>query len=223
LSIEERVLQKLYEAVLNFDSTAAENAAKEAMALNMDPIKAIEEGLARGLREIGDKFERGELYLPHLIMGADAMEAAIKVLEGHMTQSGLEAINRGTVVIGTVEGDIHDLGLRIVSSMLRANGFKVYDLGFNTKSLDFIEKAKEVNADIIAVSSLMTTTMPFMKDLIEALEASGLRSKFLVIVGGGPVTEQWAKEIGADGYGRDAAEAVRAARELMKRKRGSAP
>jgi corrinoid protein of di/trimethylamine methyltransferase len=223
LTGEEQVLQKLYEAVLNFDSTAAENAAKEAIALNMDPIKAIEEGLARGLREIGDKFERGELYLPHLIMGADAMEAAIKVLEGHMTQGALEATNHGTVVIGTVEGDIHDLGLRIVSSMLRANGFKVYDLGFNTKSLDFIEKAKEVNADIIAVSSLMTTTMPFMKDLIESLEASGLRGKFLVIVGGGPVTEQWAKEIGADGYGRDAAEAVRAARELMKRKRGSAP
>ena len=220
---EEQVLQKLYEAVLNFDSTAAENAAKEAMALNMDPIKAIEDGLAKGLREIGDKFERGELYLPHLIMGADAMEAAIKILEGHMTQAGLDATSRGTVVIGTVEGDIHDLGLRIVSSMLRANGFKVYDLGFNTKSLDFIEKAKEVNADIIAVSSLMTTTMPFMKDLIESLEASGLRSKFLVVVGGGPVTEQWAKEIGADGYGRDAAEAVRAARELMKRKRGLAP
>jgi corrinoid protein of di/trimethylamine methyltransferase len=217
---EEQVLQKLYEAVLNFDSTAAENAAKEAVALNIDPIKAIEEGLAKGLREIGDKFERGELYLPHLIMGADAMEAAIKVLEGHMTQGGLEAASRGTVVIGTVEGDIHDLGLRIVSSMLRANGFKVYDLGFNTKSLDFIEKAKEVKADIIAVSSLMTTTMPFMKDLIEALDASGLRREFIVIVGGGPVTEQWAKKIGADGYGRDAAEAVKAARELMKRKRG---
>ena len=217
---EEQVLQKLYEAVLNFDSMAAENAAKEAISLNMDPIKAIEEGLAKGLREIGDKFERGELYLPHLIMGADAMEAAIKVLEGHMTQGELDATSRGTVVIGTVEGDIHDLGLRIVSSMLRANGFKVYDLGFNTKSLDFIEKAKEVHADIIAVSSLMTTTMPFMKDLIEALEASGLRGKFLVIVGGGPVTERWAKEIGADGYGRDAAEAVRAAGELMKRKRG---
>jgi corrinoid protein of di/trimethylamine methyltransferase len=223
LTGEEQVLQKLYEAVLNFDSTAAENAAKEAITLNIDPIKAIEEGLAKGLREIGDKFERGELYLPHLIMGADAMEAAIKVLEGHMTQGELDATSRGTVVIGTVEGDIHDLGLRIVSSMLRANGFKVYDLGFNTKSLDFIEKAKEVNADIIAVSSLMTTTMPFMKDLIEALEASGLRSKFLVIVGGGPVTELWAKEIGADGYGRDAAEAVRAARELMKRKRGLVP
>jgi corrinoid protein of di/trimethylamine methyltransferase len=218
---EEQVLQKLYEAVLNFDSTATENAAKEAVILNIDPIKAIEEGLAKGLREIGDKFERGELYLPHLIMGADAMEAAIKVLEGHMTQGGLEAASHGTVVIGTVEGDIHDLGLRIVSSMLRANGFKVYDLGFNTKSLDFIEKAKEVKADIIAVSSLMTTTMPFMKDLIEALEASGLRSQFIVIVGGGPVTERWAKDIGADGYGRDAAEAVRAAKELMKRKRGS--
>ena len=223
LTSEEQVLQKLYEAVLNFDSMAAEKVAKEAVALNMDPIKAIEEGLAKGLREIGDKFERGEAYLPHLIMGADAMEAAIKVLEGHMTQGGLEATSRGTVVIGTVEGDIHDLGLRIVSSMLRANGFKVYDLGFNTKSLDFIEKAKEVNADIIAVSSLMTTTMPFMKDLIESLEASGLRSKFLVIVGGGPVTEQWAKEIGADGYGRDAAEAVRATRELMKQKRRVAP
>jgi corrinoid protein of di/trimethylamine methyltransferase len=190
------------------------------MDLKVDPVKAIEKGLAKGLREIGEKFESGELYLPHLIMGADAMEAAIKVLEGYMTQDKLEATSRGTIVIGTVEGDIHDLGLRIVASMLRANGFRVYDLGFNTKTMDFIEKAKDVNADIIAVSSLMTTTMPFMKDLIEALEASGIRKKFLVIVGGGPVTEHWAKDIGADGYGRDAADAVKVAKELMKIKKG---
>lgn len=220
MTTEEQVLQKLYETVLNFDSTSAENAAKEAMDLKVDPVKAIEKGLAKGLREIGEKFESGELYLPHLIMGADAMEAAIKVLEGYMTQDKLEATSRGTIVIGTVEGDIHDLGLRIVASMLRANGFRVYDLGFNTKTMDFIEKAKDVNADIIAVSSLMTTTMPFMKDLIEALEASGIRKKFLVIVGGGPVTEHWAKDIGADGYGRDAADAVKVAKELMKIKKG---
>lgn len=215
---EEEILKKLSDAVLSFDSTAAADAAKEAVASNIDPVKAIEEGLAKGLREIGDRFERGEMYLPHLILGADAMEAAIKILEEHLPKGGLEALGHGTVVIGTVEGDIHDLGLRIVASMLRANGFKVYDLGYNTKSLDFIEKAKEVRADIIAASSLMTTTMPFMKDLIEALEAAGLRDRFKVIVGGGPVTDEWAKKIGADGYGRDAAEAVKVAKELMARK-----
>ncbi len=219
MATEEQVLSKLYDAVVNYDSDAAAKAAAEAVALKMDPVDAIEKGLARGLREIGEKFEKGELYLPHLIMGADAMEAAIKVLESGMKQGGLASTSKGTIVIGTVEGDIHDLGYRIVSSMLRANGFKVYELGFNTKSMDFIDKAKEVNADIIAVSSLMTTTMPFMKDLIESLETSGLRSRFMVLVGGGPVTEQWAKEIGADGYGRDASEAVKAAMKLMEHKR----
>jgi corrinoid protein of di/trimethylamine methyltransferase len=215
---EKEILQKLSDAVLGFDSAAAVDAAKEAVALKIDPVKAIEEELAKGLREIGDRFERGEMYLPHLILGAEAMEAAIKIFEEHFPREGLEAANRGTVVIGTVEGDIHDLGLRIVASMFRANGFKVYDLGYNTKTLDFVEKAKEVGADIIAVSSLMTTTMPFMADLIEALESAGLRDRFKVLVGGGPVTEEWAKKIGADGYGRDAAEAVKAAKELMARK-----
>jgi len=203
------------EAVLNFDSAAAVDAAKEAVALKIDPVKAIEGGLAKGLREIGDRFERGEMYLPHLILGADAMEAAVKVLEEHVPKEELKSTSRGTVVIGTVEGDIHDLGLRIVASMLRANGFKVHDLGCNTKSMDFIEKAKEVDADIIAVSSLMTTTMPFMKDLIEALEATGIRDRFKILLGGGPVSERWAEEIGADGYGRDASEAVRVAKELV--------
>jgi trimethylamine corrinoid protein len=216
---EGEVLNRLRDAVLKYDSEAAVEAANEAIALKIDPVKAIEEGLAKGLREIGDKFEEGELYLPHLIMGADAMEAAIHVLEGHMSKDLLESTSSGAVVIGTVEGDIHDLGLRIVASMLRANGFKVYDLGFNTKTLAFIQKAKDVNADIIAVSSLMTTTMPFMKDLIEALEVSGLRDKYSVMIGGGPVSERWAKEIGASAYGRDASEAVRVAKELMAKKR----
>jgi corrinoid protein of di/trimethylamine methyltransferase len=215
LTKEEEILRKMAEAVLNFDSAAAVDAAREAVALKIDPIKAIEGGLAKGLREIGDRFERGEMYLPHLILGADAMEAAVKVLEEHVPREGIESISHGTIVIGTVEGDIHDLGLRIVASMLRANGFRVYDLGCNTKSMDFIEKAKEVDADIIAVSSLMTTTMPFMKDLIEALEATGIRGRFKVLLGGGPVNGRWAEEIGADGYGRDASEAVRVAKELV--------
>lgn len=193
---ETEILEKMRQAVLSYDSDAATSAAKEALEMKIDPVKAIEEGLAKGLREIGDKFEKGELYLPHLIMGADTMEAAIKVLEGGMSKEGLESTSRGIVVIGTVEGDIHDLGLRIVASMLRANGFRVYDLGFNTKTIDFIEKAKEVNADIIAVSSLMTTTMPFMRDLIEALESAGLKDRFAVMVGGGPVTDKWAKGMG---------------------------
>ena len=216
---EDEILQSLSDAVLNFDSDAAADAARATVASNINPVKAIEEGLAKGLREVGDRFERGELWLPHLILGAEAMEAAVKILEEHIPKEELKTTSRGTVVIGTVEGDIHDLGLRIVASMLRANGFKVYDLGCNTRSLDFIEKAKEVDADIIAASSLMTTTMPFMKDLIEALEAAGLRDRFKVLVGGGPVTEEWARQIGADGYGRDAAEAVRVAKELIVKER----
>ena len=209
------ILQKLSEAVQSYDAEAAAEAAKEAVEGGISPVEAIEKGLAVGLRVIGDKFEAGELWLPHLVLGAEAMEAAIKVLEEHMPLEELEATSRGTVVIGTVEGDLHDLGLRIVASMLRANGFRVHDLGCDTSSMDFIDKAKEANADIIALSSLMTTTMPFMKDVIEALEAAGTRDQYKVLVGGGPVSKEWAKGIGADGYGRDAAEAVRVAMELL--------
>jgi corrinoid protein of di/trimethylamine methyltransferase len=214
---EQEILKRLSDAVLQFDSEAAADAARASVAANINPVKAIEEGLAVGLRVIGDKFEAGELWLPHLILGAEAMEAAIKVLEEHMSREALESTSRGTVVIGTVEGDIHDLGLRIVASMLRANGFKVYDLGCNARSLDLIQKAKEVNADIIAASSLMTTTMPFMRDLVEALESAGLRDRFKVLVGGGPVSKEWAKAIGADGYGKDASEAVKAAKQLVQK------
>ncbi len=214
---EQEILRRLSDAVLQFDAEAAAEAARASVAAKMNPVRAIEEGLAVGLRVIGDKFEAGELWLPHLILGAEAMEAAIKVLEEHMPKGALESTSRGTVVIGTVEGDIHDLGLRIVASMLRANGFKVYDLGCNARSLDLIQKAKEVDADIIAASSLMTTTMPFMRDLIEALESAGLRDRFKVLVGGGPVSKEWAKAIGADGYGKDASEAVKAAKQLVQR------
>ncbi len=212
---EEEILRRLSEAVQSYDSEAAAEAARAATENGISPVKSIESGLAVGLRVIGDKFEEGELWLPHLVMGAEAMEAAVKVLEEHMPLEELEATRKGTVVIGTVEGDLHDLGLRIVASMLRANGFKVHDLGCDTSSLSFIDKAKEAKADIIAVSSLMTTTMPFMKDIIEALEAAGIRDQYKVLVGGGPVSEEWAKLIGADGYGRDAAEAVRTALELV--------
>jgi corrinoid protein of di/trimethylamine methyltransferase len=214
---EQEILRRLSGAVQGFDSEAAAEAARAAVAAKINPVKAIEEGLAVGLRVVGDKFEAGELWLPHLILGADAMEAAMKVLEEHMPRDQLDSTSRGTVVIGTVEGDIHDLGLRIVASMLRANGFKVHDLGCNAKSLDLIQKAKEVNADIIAASSLMTTTMPFMRDLVEALESAGLRDRFKVLVGGGPVSKEWAKAIGADGYGKDASEAVKVARQLVQR------
>ena len=212
---EEDILRGLAEAILSFDADAAANAAKDAVDAGVNPVTAIEKGLALGLREIGDKFEAGELWLPHLVLGAEAMEAAIKVLEAHMPRSELESTKAGTVVIGTVEGDIHDLGLRIVASMLRANGFTVHDLGCDTPSLNFISKAREVDADIIALSSLMTTTMPFMRDVIDALNSAGLRDRYKVLVGGGPVTREWAQVIGADGYGKDAAEAVRVAKELL--------
>jgi len=214
---EKEILKRLSDAVLQFDSEAAADAARASVAAKVNPVRAIEEGLAVGLRVIGDKFEAGELWLPHLILGADAMEAAIKVLEEHMPREALESTSRGTVVIGTVEGDIHDLGLRIVASMLRANGFKVHDLGCNARSLDLIQKAKEVDADIIGASSLMTTTMPFMRDLVEALESAGLRDRFKVLVGGGPVSKEWAKAIGADGYGKDASEAVKVAKQLVQK------
>ncbi|MEM2084237.1 MAG: corrinoid protein, partial [Nitrososphaerota archaeon] len=204
----------LKESILSFDIETAINAAKEAIKANIDPIKAIEEGFTKGIREVGELFAKGEVFLPELIMAGEAMKAAIEILKPSIPSGkGLKSL--GKVVIGTVAGDLHDIGKSIVVSMLTANGFEVYDLGVDVPTEAFIKKVKEVNANILGLSALLTSTLPEMKKVIDELKKEGLRNKVKVIIGGAATTQKYANEIGADAWAGDAIEAVSKVKELM--------
>ena len=206
------LLSKLSEAILACDAKAASSAAQAILDAGMDPVVVLNTTVAQTANQVGDRFESGEFFLPHLVMAGNAIESASEVLQTAVPMG--ELVAKKTIVIGTVEGDMHSLGKNIVAMMLRASGFQVHDLGVDVKSGTFIQRAKEVGADLIGLSCLMTTTLPYQREVIEDLEAQGLRDRFQVLIGGGPVTEAWAEEIGADGYGRDVTEAVRVARVL---------
>ncbi|MBM3187856.1 MAG: hypothetical protein FJZ90_03940 [Chloroflexi bacterium] len=208
----EKLLEALAEAILACDANQAAAAAQAILDAGLDPIEVLNTTVARTANEVGDRFESGEYFLPHLVLAGNAIEAASKVLQTAVPTGQLAA--KKVIVIGTVEGDMHSLGKNIVAMMLRASGFEVHDLGVDVKSGTFIQRAQEVKADLIGLSCLMTTTLPYQREVIEDLQAQGLRDRFKVIIGGGPVTEAWAEEIGADGYGRDVTEAVQVARAL---------
>ena len=209
------LIEELKKALLTYDTDETVKAAQAAVEAGVDPVEAIEQGLASGIREVGEMFHRYEIYLPQMVMAADAMMEAMKIFESVLSEEQIKELRKGTIVLGTVEGDIHDLGKSMVVMMLKAKGFQVTDLGKDVKTDTFIKTAREVDADIIGVSSLMTTTMPYQRDLIEELTRLGLRDRFKVFVGGGPVNREWAERIGADGYGKDATEAVNEAERLM--------
>jgi len=192
-SIENELIERLRQAILNYDADMARTAAEELLKEGFDPIKAIEEGLAKGVREVGDQFERGEVFLAELMMAAEALKAGMAVLQKALSKTELQKTKLGTVVVGTVEGDIHDIGKNLVATMLLAQGFEVYDLGVNVPPLKFIEKAEEVKASIIAMSALLTSTRLSMQDLIQALNDLNIRNKYKVIVGGAAVTSDYAK------------------------------
>jgi corrinoid protein of di/trimethylamine methyltransferase len=202
----------LSEAILGCDAEASGTAAQAILDAGLDPVEVLNTTVADTANEVGDKFESGEFYLPHLVLAGNAIEAASEVLQSGVPTG--ELAEKKVIVIGTVEGDMHSLGKNIVAMMLRASGFEVHDLGVDVKSGAFIQRAKEVGADLIGLSCLMTTTLPYQREVIEDLEAQGLRDQFQVIIGGGPVTLEWAEEIGADGYGRDVTEAVKVAKVL---------
>jgi trimethylamine corrinoid protein len=212
------ILEKLRQSVLNYDSEAAKQAATEALSEGLQPDEAVEEGLALGVREVGDAFERGECFLPHIVMAADAMKDAMTVLMEGRSKEEAKKLSKGTIVMTTVEGDLHDLGKNIVIAMLRASRFTVHDLGKDIPTDTIIARAQELDADIIGLSSLMTTTRPYQRVLIEELERLGLRRRFKVMIGGGPISREYATEIHADGYGYNAAEAVKEAFKLIKRR-----
>jgi len=212
---KEEIITSLREAIMNYDIEAAKKAAEKAVKAGIDPAEAAEKGLTLGLREIGEKFHRYEVFLPHLVLAADAMTEAMKILEPAMTKEQANRFRKGTIVLGTVEGDLHDIGKNVVVMVLKSEGFTVHDLGKDVKTSEFIERAQALNADVIGASSLMTTTLPYQRELVEELERLSLRKKFKVVVGGGPVTKKRAEKIGADGWGRDATEAVKVISDLL--------
>jgi trimethylamine corrinoid protein len=205
----EEVFARMRASIEAYDEEAAAAAAREALAAGLDPVEAVEKGFAVAIRELGEAFDRMEIFLPGLVMAADAMKAGVAVLEDDMSERGQVLERKGVVVLGTVEGDIHDIGKTIVGAMLQANGYEVHDLGVDVPATRFIQAAGELKADVIAMSALLSTTMLFQRDVLELLRNQGLEGKYLVIVGGAPVSQEWADEIGADGYARDAVEAVK--------------
>jgi corrinoid protein of di/trimethylamine methyltransferase len=203
------------QSILDGDIDAAVTLAKQALADNMDPLEAINLGFLPGMNEIGEQFGAGQLFLPDVIMAAEAMKKATSILQPEMNRRGTQREVMGKVVLGTVKGDVHEIGKSLVGTLLSASGFEVFDLGVDVAFEAFAQKAKEVNADIVGVSALLTTTMTGQKQVITALENAGLRPKVKVMVGGAPVTRGWANEIGADGYSEDALGAVQLAKKLM--------
>jgi len=209
------LVSTLRDQLLTFDADRFVETVKKSVDQGHNPIEVVN-ALTKVLQEIGKKFENGEIFLVHLVAAGDAArKATVEVLEPLIKKSSEKREALGKVLIGTVAGDIHDIGKNIVSMMLFTAGFEVYDIGKDVPSEDFVKKTREYNADIVALSALLTTTLPVQREVIEALKKAGLREKVKILVGGAPATAKWAEEAGADGYGEDAIEAVRIAKKLM--------
>jgi corrinoid protein of di/trimethylamine methyltransferase len=209
------LFQKMAQSIIDGDAEAAEALAKQSIAAGIDPLDAINQGFVVGVNTVGDAFARGDAFLPELVMAGEAMKAAVAVLEPEMKKRGSERKILGKVVLATVQGDIHEIGKTLVGTMLSASGFEVYDLGVDVPTEKILAKAREVDADIVGLSALLTTTMVKQREVIEALDRAGMRRKVKVMVGGGPVTREWVQRIEADGYSEDAIGAVAVARELV--------
>jgi corrinoid protein of di/trimethylamine methyltransferase len=214
---ENQHLQAIAAAVIDGETEDAIEATRKALEANVDPLEILNKGLMDGADEVGKRFERNEYFLPELMMAGRALKGAMEVVKPVLLEkyAGGDSQIKGRVVAATVQTDIHDIGKNIVSSMLTAAGFEVTDLGVDVPLKSIIEKAEEIDAHIICLSALLTTSMPFMKDLIRMLEARGIRHKYKVLVGGASVNADWAKAIGSDGTAKNAAEAVKLAREKM--------
>jgi corrinoid protein of di/trimethylamine methyltransferase len=219
--IGKEYFDKLSQTIVSGEREECLCLINEGLNKGMDPVEAIEKGLTKGIKKVGDDFGVGNIFLPDLIMAAEIMMEGVAILEEKIKAEGKAHKSLGRIVIGTAQGDVHDIGKNIVKLFLDVEGFKTIDLGKGVPVRTFIETAKKENADIIAVSALMTTTMLYMPELIKQLKERGLRDQFKVIVGGAPVIKSWAEEIGADGYGVDASEAVKVASKLIKERRKS--
>jgi corrinoid protein of di/trimethylamine methyltransferase len=215
--MSDEILKKMAQSMIDGDADAAITLAKESITANMDPLESISSGFVVGVNTVGDAFGRGEAFLPELVMAGEAMKMAVSKLDPELKRRGSQRQMLGKIIIGTVEGDIHEIGKSLVATMLSASGFEVFDLGVDTPGDKLIGKALEVNADVIAMSALLTTTMVRQREVIEELEKEGLRQKIKVMVGGAPVTRDWVATIRADGYSEDAIGAVGLAKKLLGR------
>jgi len=208
-------LSSLIKAVISGDRDKAVQLAMEAVNTGINPEEIITKGLQPGMMTVGEKFSSGEYFLPDMLMAARAMKSALDVLKPLLAKSGLPTLGR--VVIGTVQGDMHDIGKNVVATFLGGSGFEVYDLGLNVSAQQFVNAVREKKADILGLSALLTTTMPTMGQTIRDLEKAGLRSRVKVIVGGAPVTAEFARFIGADAHARDGGEAIPVCKKLVQR------
>jgi trimethylamine corrinoid protein len=205
--------QEAIDSLVNHDKNAAEDVAKRAIAAGVTPQEIMQNGFVVGIRKVGDQFDEGEVYLPELMLAAAAMEAAMEICNAALPEG--ESETRGVVVIGTVEGDVHDIGKAIVAAYLRANGYDVYDLGRDVPVDAFVDKAEEVNADIIGASALLTATMRKQAEILAELDDRGIRDKYKFVVGGAPCTQEYADSIGADAYAADASDGVKKIEKLL--------
>jgi 5-methyltetrahydrofolate--homocysteine methyltransferase len=207
------ILDDLCMTVINGDLNATQNLVQTALSENVPPEKILTDGLIAAMTEVGRMFENGEFYVPEMLISARAMKGGLAILRPQLAAANIQAI--GKVVIGTVQGDLHDIGKNLVGMMLEGAGFEVIDLGSDVSSEKYVAAVKEHTPDLIGLSALLTTTMPRMKDIVLALRAADLRDKVKVMIGGAPVTEQYVADIGADIYAQDAASAAQRARQLM--------
>ena len=216
---QKEILENLSMAIMEGNEDKAKEYAQEVLRSQMDPLLAVEQGLSRGMIVLGERFEKGDIFLPDLLIGADAFNSAIEILKPLMEAQKKQVAKTGKVLIGTVHGDVHGIGKNIVAIVLEANGFEVVDIGVDNPSLKFVEEAEKVKADVIGLSSLMTTTMPYQKEVIDILKEMNLRKNHFVIIGGGPVTKEWADKIGADGYARSAFQTVEVIKRLLSQRK----
>jgi 5-methyltetrahydrofolate--homocysteine methyltransferase len=215
MSAFDTIREPLAEAIRTGDDDAAGLLAQQAVDAEVPPREIFDTCIVPVLKDVGDQFGRLEIFLPEMILAADAAKAVINVLEPVLREQQSGSLTVGKVVIGTAAGDVHDIGKNMVAAMLEVNGFEVIDLGTDVSPQDFLKTARSEEADVIAISSLLTTSLPYMKDVLAVLTETGEKEQFNVMLGGGPVTADWAADMGADGYGKDAAEAVVAAKEIV--------
>jgi corrinoid protein of di/trimethylamine methyltransferase len=208
------IITQLITAIVEGETEQAVGLTRQALAAGLEPMAIIDQGLIPGMDIVGEKFSSGEFFLPNLIISANGMQEAMKLLEPELSARKQERKSAGKVVIGTVHGDIHEIGKSLVATMLSANGFQVYDLGVDVPVETFLAKIRETDANLLGLSALLTTTMVVQREIIAALKQAGLRERVKVMVGGAPVTRSWAEEIGADGYAEDAIGAVVVAKQL---------
>jgi 5-methyltetrahydrofolate--homocysteine methyltransferase len=209
----EQVMQELYTSILNGENKVVPVKVQAAIDEGVDASRILNEGMIAAMAEVGRLFEEGEYYVPEMLISARSMQAGLAVLKPHLMQANIKSA--GKVAAGTVKGDLHDIGKNLVCMMLEGAGFEIYDLGTDVPPEKFVEAIQEQDVDIVALSALLTTTMPNMKVTIQALNEAGLRERVKVIIGGAPVTEGYAQQIGADGYSPDASRAVSLAKSLL--------